>query len=149
MKLKLDRNTKNIDTRPLNFKPAPGNYRVIFSHFKEVKGAETNKPKMRVYWDILFPNDSEFNYRIWKDYPIENGVVIWLDSDLKNIFGDDLSEFNDDSGALDTDKLIGREAEAKVGTKTTNEYKGTLTIVKMLYPVGTFKFKQSPHPVSA
>jgi len=151
MKLILEEDNKSeeIDERTVNFAPPEGEYRVIFSHFKEVKGRKTKIPKIRVFWDILFPNDSDYNYRIWKDYPLENGAVSKLKRDLRKIFGKDLSEFNDESGTFDTDKLLGKEAEAKVAKKITNEYSEPLTVVQRLYPVGKFKFDNLLQPLSS
>jgi hypothetical protein len=77
-----------------------------------------------------------------------NGAVSKLKRDLRKIFGKDLSEFNDDSGTFDTDKLLGKEAEAKVGKKITKEYSKPLTVVQGLYPVGKFKFDNLLKPLS-
>lgn len=146
MKIKLEPETepKEIDERTVNYKPAEGNYRIAFSYFKNVKGAKTKNAKIRVYWDILFPDDPKFKYRVWKDYSTENGASKSLKNDLKKIFGEDLSIFNDASGDFDTDNLLGKEAEAKVGKKFTNEYNEPLTVVEKLHPVGTFKFEELP-----
>jgi len=146
--LEEDNESEEIDERPVSFAPPEGDYRVMFSHFKEVRGSKIKIPKIRVFWDILFPNDSDYNYRIWKDYPLENGAVSKLKRDLRKIFGKDLSEFNDDSGTFDTDKLLGKEAEAKVGKKITKEYSKPLTVVQGLYPVGKFKFDNLLKPLS-
>lgn len=146
MKIKPEAETehKEINERTVSYKPAEGNYRVVFSYFKNIKGTKTKKPKIRVFWDILFPDDQEFRYRVWKDYLTLDGASKSLKNDLKKIFGEDLSMFNDASGDLDTDNLLGKEAEAKIGKKFTNEYNEPLTVVEKLHPVGTFNFEESP-----
>lgn len=146
MKLMLEPDAADdeIEDRPISFDPPEGKYRIIFSHFKEVNGAKTKNRKIRVFWDILFPNESQYNFRVWKDYPLENGTVSKLKRDLKKIFGKDLSEFNDASGVFDTDRLLGRMAEAKVGKKITKEFNVPLTVVESLYPVGSFRFDHLP-----
>ena len=146
--LEEDNGSEENEERTVNFAPPEGDYRVMFSHFKEVKGSKSKITKIRVFWDILFPNDSDYRYLIWKDYPLENGAVSRLKRDLRKIFGKDLSEFNDESGTFDTDKLLGKEAEAKVGKKITNEYSEPLTVVQRLYPVGKFKFDNLLPPLS-
>jgi hypothetical protein len=141
MKIKLNDSDESNDRRPIRFDPAEGNYRVIFSHFKSLSAKNTKRPKIRVFWDILFPSNQDYRHRIWKDYLIKDGEVINLRSDLSRIFGERLIEFYDDSGNLDTDKLLGKEADAEVGKKITDEYDNPLTVVKNLYPVGKFKFQ--------
>ena len=141
MKLKLKSVMENeeVDERPIRFNPPEGNYRVVFIHFKPVEGKKSNKPKIRALWDILFPSDPRCIYRVWKDYPIEEGKVTKLESDLRKIFGDNLEEFYDKFGELDTDKLLGREADAKVVHEIKEGYKEPLVVVKALYAAGKFR----------
>jgi hypothetical protein len=143
MKLYLepDNDDGEFDDREVSNKPSVGNYRVIFSGFREIKGNKTNNMKIRVTWDILYPVDRYFRYKVWKDYPLESGITKQLKKDLRRIFGSDLSEFEDATGLLDIDKLLGKEADAEVVHKLTNEYEGPLVVVKALYPPGKFKLQ--------
>ena len=143
MKLYLepDNDDEEFDDREVSYKPPAGNYRVIFSGFREHKSKNTGNPKIRVTWDILYPVDHRFQYKVWKDYPLESGVTKQLKKDLRRIFGSDLSEFEDANGLLDIDKLLGKEADAEVVHKLTNEYEGPLVVVKALYPPGKFKLQ--------
>ena len=144
MKLALESKCEEIDDRPISYEPPEGNYRIRFCNFKDITGGRTNKTKIRFYWDILFPNDPKVRYRVWKDYPLEDGCVSKLQPDLQRIFGKDLSRFNDDAGILDTDKLLGEEAEVRVGKRVTREFKGPLTVVDRLYRTGSFTFEDLP-----
>jgi hypothetical protein len=60
---------------------------------------------------------------------------------LRRIFGSDLSEFEDTTGLMDIDKLLGKEADAVVVHKYTNDYEDPLFVVKTLYPPGKFKLQ--------
>ena len=42
---------------------------------------------------------------------------------------------------LDIDKVLGKEADAEVFHKFTNEYEDPLVVVKTLYPPGKFKLQ--------
>ena len=143
MKLYLepDNDDEEFDEREVSYKPPAGNYRVIFSGFREQKSKNTGNPKIRVTWDILYPVDHRFQYKVWKDYPLESGITKQLKKDLRRIFGSDLSEFEDATGLLDIDKLLGKEADATVVHKFTNEYEDPLVVVKTLYPAGKFKLQ--------
>jgi hypothetical protein len=143
MKLYLepDNDDGEFDDREVSYKPPAGNYRVVFSGFRENKSKKTGNMKIRVAWDILYPVDHHFQYKVWKDYPLESGVIKQLKKDLRRIFGSDLSEFEDTAGLLDIDKLLGKEADAEVVHKLTNEYEGPLVVVKALYPPGKFKLQ--------
>jgi hypothetical protein len=143
MKLYLepDNADEEFDDREVSYKPPAGNYRVIFSGFREDKSKKTGNPKIRVTWDILYPVDHRFQYKVWKDYPLESGITKQLKKDLRRIFGSDISEFEDATGLLDIDKLLGKEADAEVVHKFTNEYEDPLVVVKTLYPAGKFKLQ--------
>ena len=143
MKLYLepDNDDEEFDDREVSYKPPAGDCRVIFSGFREHKSKNTGNPKIRVTWDILYPVDHHFQYKVCKDYPLESGVTKQLKKDLRRIFGSDLSGFEDANGLLDIDKLLGKEADAEVVHKLTNEYEGPLVVVKALYPPGKFKLQ--------
>ena len=136
-----DNDCEEFDDREVSYKPPEGNYRVIFSGFRENKNKKTGNIKIRVTWDILYPVDRRFQYKVWKDYPLESGITKQLKKDLRRIFGSDLSEFEDATGLLDIDKLLGKEADATVVHKFTNEYEDPLVVVKTLYPAGKFKLQ--------
>lgn len=145
MKIKLTTDNKYIEasSRSVSFTPVAGLYRVQFSEFRDPRIYKQKNGKFRVYWNILFPIDSVFTYRVWKDYRFENESSSMLEVDLKRIFRGDLSEFCDEAGMLDPSKLLGKEAEAKVGKKFTEEYNEPLTIVEKLHHVGCFKLSDS------
>jgi hypothetical protein len=143
MKLYLepDSDDEEFDDREVSYKPPEGNYQVAFCQCREIKGKKIDNMKIRITWDILYPVDHRFQYKVWKDYPLEGVIAKQLKSDLRRIFGDDLSEFVDSSGAIDTDKLLGEKADATVVYKFTNEYEDPLVVVKTLYPAGKFKLQ--------
>ena len=143
MKLYLepDSDDEEFDDREVSYKPPEGNYQVAFCQCREIKGKKIDNMKIRITWDILYPVDHRFQYKVWKDYPLEGAIAKQLKSDLRRIFGDDLSEFVDSSGAIDTDKLLGEKADATVVYKFTNEYEDPLVVVKTLYPAGKFKLQ--------
>jgi hypothetical protein len=143
MKLYLepDSDDEEFDDREVSYKPPKGNYQVAFCQCREIKGKKIDNMKIRVTWDVLYPVDHRFQYKVWKDYPLEGVIAKQLKSDLRRIFGDDLSEFVDSSGSIDTDKLLGEKADATVVHKFTNEYEDPLVVVKTLYPAGKFKLQ--------
>ena len=116
---------------------------MVFSHFKQAVNLKTKVPRLRVFWDVVAPKEANHDYRIWKDYPIEDDSVSMLLADLRKIFGEDLSGFFDDSGILETNRLLGKEAEAKVALKETTQYLDALVVIKAIYPVGKFKFNDT------
>ncbi len=143
MKLYLepDSDYEEFDDREVSYKPPEGNYQVAFCQCREIKAKKSDNVKIRVTWDVVYPIDQKFQYKVWKDYPLEGVIAKQLKSDLRRIFGDDLSEFVDSSGAIDTDKLLGKKADATVVHKFTNEYEDPLVVVKTLYSAGKFKLQ--------
>ena len=143
MKIKLepDNNNDQFDGREISYRPPEGKYRLVFTGCKVIKGKKADSKKVRVTWDVLCPADENFQYRVWKDYFIEDGIPKYLKADLIRIFGRDLGEFEDDEGLFDVDKLMGKEADAVIVHKYTDEYEDPLVQVKSLYPPGSFKLQ--------
>ena len=129
------------DDRITVFKVPEGNYRVAFCNFFEIERGQSKRKTLKVTWAVLYPSDSLYRYKIGKEYKFENGVFKNFDKDLKRIFGDDLKQFKDELGKLDTEKLMWKEAEATVIHKYDKKFKDPLSFIKAVYPPGKFKFQ--------
>jgi hypothetical protein len=127
--------------KEISYKTPEGKYRLVFVRYKTIKGKKAGSKKVRVTWDVLYPADENFQYRVLKDYFIEDGIAKHLKTDLVRIFGRDLGEFDDNEGIFDVDKLMGKEADAVIVHKYTDEYKDPLVQVKSFYPPGSFKLQ--------
>ena len=119
-----------------------GKYHVVFSRIAEKVDPSTGQTTLRITWDVLWPNKSYYQYKLAKNYPLEDASRTELIADLVRIFGDDLACLKDDDGKLDTDKLIDQEADAVVETIKNAKYANPLSVVSALYPSGTFKFSE-------
>ena len=119
-----------------------GKYHVVFSKLTEKVDPQTGQTTLRITWDVLWPNKSYYQYKLAKNYPLEEGSSTELIADLVKIFGDDLACLKDADGKLDTDKLIDQEADAVVETIKNAKYANPLSVVSALYPSGTFKFTE-------
>lgn len=117
-----------------------GEYRVVFVKFKYERDEDGCLVKVRVTWEMVFPNKRGHRYRAKKDYFFEGGYSEKLEANLKRIFGEDLSQFEDGKGNLDDDKILRKEADAELIHKHIPGYSRPLVIVNKLLPVGTFKF---------
>ena len=150
MKLDINTNANEIEDacRPLNFHVPPGDYRIRFVDFRDVPDKKSPKPKLRVLWDVVLPSSSSFNYRVWKEYNIETDPYNTFRKDLLKVFSGDLGRFHDESGLLDTDLILGEEAEAKIGQKSTSRYNKPLIVVDGLFPVGHFHLSNLQRPFS-
>jgi len=131
---------KTNNTLNKSYEPSEGVYRLCFYDFREIKSKKTKKLKLRATWSVKLPISSKFQYMVWKDYDIKDGIPQELKDDVRRIYGHDTSEFEDESGKIDYEKLLGKEADAQVVHKFTNGYTNPLVVVKFLYPVGKFKF---------
>jgi len=119
-----------------------GKYHVVFSKIAEKVDPSTGQTTLRITWDVLWPNKSYYQYKLAKNYPLEDASRTELIADLVRIFGDDLACLKDDDGKLDTDKLIDQEADAVVETIKNAKYANPLSVVSRLLPSGTFKFSE-------
>ena len=149
MKINLNPNNspEDLSYRPLNFEIPPGDYRIKFAESRETIN-KANKRNLRILWDLVMPSSSIYTHRVWKEYQLDSDRVDLFRKDLYKIFGNDLSRFSDDSGVLDTDKLIGEEAEAEIGHKKVEKYNKPLVVVKKLFPVGHFTLVHLQRPFS-
>ena len=130
-----------LENIPLYTVPA-GKYHVVFSKLIEKVDPSTGQTTLRITWDVLWPNKNYYQYKIAKNYPFEEGSSTELIADLVRIFGDDLACLKDETGKLDTDKLIDQEADAVVETIKNAKYANPLSVVSRLLPSGTFQFSE-------
>ena len=149
MKINLNTNNNSEEPayRPLNFEIPPGDYRIKFAESRETIN-KAKKRNLRILWDLVIPSSSVYKHRVWKEYKLDSDRFDLFRKDLCKIFGNDLSRFSDDSGVLDTEKLIGEEAEAEIGHKKVEKYNKPLVVVKKLFPVGHFTLAHLQRPFS-
>lgn len=140
MKIKLKPADHDESKSSSDYDVPEGEYRVVFVKFKYELDEDGCLVKVRVTWEVVFPNKRDNRYRAKKDYFFEGGYSEKLESDLKRMFGEDLSQFEDGSGNLDDYKILGKEADVEIIHKHTPGYTKPLVIVNKLLPVGTFKF---------
>jgi len=123
--------------RQLSFDVPKGRYRGRLLDVKETTRSD-GKPLIRFIWDIIYPDNPSYDFKVGKNYSMNYRRDSDLLNDLRDWKGAEFIDNLIDKGKLNLNDFVTHEADLKIAHKNNKGHKRPFVHIKEIRPPGTF-----------